>query len=206
MKNRPEATERFPDSKDARPTADHLTDRLLVIPSERKLFESRTPPRVYFARSTIEIVVAFVISVSRPVCSPRLLHRAYNNLLLGPGFFHPFPTSSSTSVSSNIEKPALCRSSKTASSIQVEIASRIFCADSYCDYPRVPPPLLPLPRDYPTRRYAVTIMENLEYCLRIGIEFVSSRLVINNERVVNIFRSFHPPLIQKRLGTNIPRN
>lgn len=107
MKNRPEATERFPDSKDARPTADHLTDRLLVIPSERKLFESRTPPRVYFARSTIEIVVAFVISVSRPVCSPRLLHRAYNNLLLGPGFFHPFPTSSSTSVSSNIEKPAL---------------------------------------------------------------------------------------------------
>lgn len=37
MKNRPEATERFPDSKDARPTADHLTDRLLVIPSEIKI-------------------------------------------------------------------------------------------------------------------------------------------------------------------------
>lgn len=54
MKNRPEATERFPDSKDARPTADHLTDRLLVIPSERKLFESRTPPRVYFAHRAFD--------------------------------------------------------------------------------------------------------------------------------------------------------
>lgn len=69
---------------------------------------------------------------------------------------------------------------------------------------RVPPLLVPLPRDYPDTTM-VTIMENLEYCLRIGIEFVSSRAVINNERgpPLQISFAFFPsfsacPPVQKR--------